>query len=73
METTISVNQIIKDIEGLDYSGKLNILSHLVNMLKKTDIVQPQPKLTDLKGLGKELWQNIDIDNYISKERDAWS
>ena len=72
METAININQIVKEIEGLDYSGKLNILSRLVNMLKKADTEKQQPKLTDLKGLGKDLWLKTDVDAYISKEREAW-
>ena len=23
-------------------------------------------------GLGKEIWKNIDVDEYLSKERDEW-
>jgi prefoldin subunit 5 len=29
-------------------------------------------KYTDLLGLGKEIWQNVDVDAYINAERDSW-
>jgi len=29
-------------------------------------------RITDLKGLGKEIWKGIDVDEYIAKERDSW-
>ena len=29
-------------------------------------------KITDLRGLGKEIWQGIDADEYVAKERDSW-
>ena len=28
--------------------------------------------LRDLKGLGKEIWKNVDVEDYIKKERDSW-
>ena len=24
-------------------------------------------------GLGKEIWQDVDVDNYLQKERDQWA
>ena len=32
-----------------------------------------RPKITDLKGLGREVWKNVDIEDYIKKEREAWN
>jgi hypothetical protein len=28
--------------------------------------------LKNLKGLGKEIWKDIDVDEYIIKERESW-
>jgi hypothetical protein len=28
--------------------------------------------ITDLDGLGKEIWQGVDADEYVAKERDSW-
>jgi hypothetical protein len=29
-------------------------------------------QITDLRGLGKELWQGVDADKYVAGERDSW-
>ena len=29
-------------------------------------------KITDLKGLGKEVWDGIDPDAFVAEERDSW-
>lgn len=29
-------------------------------------------KITELRGLGKEVWQGIDPDEYVAQERDSW-
>lgn len=30
------------------------------------------PSIPDLRGLGKEIWKDIDPDDYVAKERDSW-
>ncbi|MCZ7359514.1 MAG: AbrB/MazE/SpoVT family DNA-binding domain-containing protein [Candidatus Methanoperedens sp.] len=40
-------------------------------VMKKAEDKKPL-SLKDLKGLGKEIWENIDIEEYIKKERESW-
>jgi len=35
MDGTININQIVDEIEKLDYNDKINIMSRIVNLLKK--------------------------------------
>ena len=33
----------------------------------------PQPRhITEMRGLGKDLWQGIDPQDYLNAERDSW-
>ena len=72
MSTTININNIIQEIEALDYNGKINVMSKIVAMLKHSTKENNSTNITNIKGLGKEVWQNVNIENYISKEREAW-
>jgi hypothetical protein len=36
------------------------------------DTSGPEHEITELEGLGKEVWNNIDAQDYISAERDSW-
>ena len=29
-------------------------------------------QLSELKGLGKELWQKVDVEEYLDEERNSW-
>lgn len=29
-------------------------------------------RITDLRGLGKEVWQGVDADEFVAKERKSW-
>lgn len=33
---------------------------------------RPHHSITELRGLGKELWQGIDVEKYIEEERSSW-
>jgi plasmid maintenance system antidote protein VapI len=72
MDATITINQISKDIANLDYVGKLDVLSRVVSMLVKPETKPAAIRLSDLKGLGKEIWCKYDVDAYIEKERALW-
>jgi hypothetical protein len=71
MEATMQINQIMSEIEDLNYTDKLNLLSRVISLLEKPD-TNIAYTLTDLKGLGKELWLKQDIDAYLTKERESW-
>jgi hypothetical protein len=32
----------------------------------------PRRSITELRGLGKEIWQGQDAHEYVDQERDAW-
>lgn len=69
------VDRIISDIKILDYYGKLEILEKLVKLIKSSEPkkLKKEYSLLDLKGLGKEVWKNVDVDEYIDTERNSWN
>lgn len=70
MDTSIIINRIIRQISTLDYQAKIQVAEKILSMIKTKDKKQKSHvKLTDLKGLGSDIWKNIDIDNYIDNER----
>jgi len=72
MDSTININQIVSEIERLDYNDKINILSRIVNLLKREEKAHQATSVTHLKGLGKDVWQKTDIASYVSAERESW-
>lgn len=72
MESTSDINQIVSEIERLDYNDKINILSRIVNLLRKEDSSHQVYPVTGLKGLGKSVWQKNDTDSYLTGERESW-
>jgi len=73
MNNSVNIVQIVNQIEKLDYNSKINILSRLVDLLKREGKVIQSSSITSLKGLGKNVWQKVDTDLYLSEERGSWS
>ena len=71
MDIAIDSQKIIKEIDTLGYIEKLHLLSYITKDLIKSD-TKTNYHLTELKGLGKEIWQSRSIDNYIQNERTSW-
>jgi len=72
MDAVVRLDKITKEIERLDYDNKINLMARLVFMLKWTPVSEKSHKITDLKGLGRDIWENVDIEDYIKKERESW-
>jgi len=36
-------------------------------------VLQPHRSILELRGLGKHLWQDISVKDYINAERDSWN
>jgi hypothetical protein len=43
----------------------------LVEALHPVSVPQPR-HITEMRGLGKDLWQGIDPQDYLNAERDSW-
>ncbi len=73
MPNSVQVERIINEIKILDYYAKLDILEKLVRLLKEpVKKSKKQCSLLQLEGLGKEIWQDVNVDKYIDQERDSW-
>lgn len=68
---TNKVNQILSQIEGLSYDEKVEVMDRIIHSFKKRNLTARQG-LNNLKGLGKDLWKNINVDEYIDSQRKTW-
>ena len=63
------LNQWITDEEKLDALW-LEITETESEFIIKKNVKKRQ--LSELKGLGKELWQKVDVEKYLDEERNSW-
>ena len=63
---------IYKEISQLANKEKMILLSKL--MLEISVNIERDQKLNiyDIKGVGKEVWEDVDAQAYVNKERASW-
>jgi hypothetical protein len=67
---TNSFNEILERArEELTSDERLKLISELS---QPSDKRVTRKSICQLKGLGKEVWKEIDPDEYVRKERDSW-
>ena len=74
MATKMSASENVKDIftkvKDLNKEEQLSLLGRLVKLIHKSeDISTPQYRLTNLDGLGSEVWVGTNIEEYLDEER----
>ena len=56
----------------LDISEQLRLLEALAKAIQLDIAGQPEHSLLELQGLGQDIWNGLDIDQYIREERASW-
>lgn len=60
-------------IEALDATQRLRLIAEVAAGLRDELGSLPQDRsLLELQGLGKSIWQAIDVDEYLRQERSSW-
>jgi hypothetical protein len=56
----------------LSPEDQARLLEELIADLRQRLENQQYHSIMELKGLGKELWQGVDVEKYIEEERSSW-
>jgi len=70
---TTAYYEALRAIRELNPEDWLDILVDVTNMLRAAPSHRSRHSVMELEGLGAELWQQIDIDEYIEAERASWN
>ncbi len=72
-ETSISYNDYVKGIDSLDIDEQLALLE-IISSKIKNNIRKKRNKqsILNLEGLGAGIWNGIDAQDYIRRERSSW-
>ncbi len=69
----MAVDQILEEIRALALEERKQLMKLMVDMLSEIPQTPPQKhSLRELRGLGKEIWEGIDAQDYIDQLRNEW-
>jgi len=62
----------IRELLGISKGDVLQVYEKDDEIVMKKTENKTRLSLKDLKGLGKEIWKDIDVEDYIKEERESW-
>ena len=68
-----SYDQAKRCVQALGPADQLRLIAELVGRLSSDLDRRPCRSLLELQGLGKGVWQGVDVDEYLRRERSSWS
>lgn len=71
---TMDLDEIYEQqIKPLPRAARLHLLARIAQDLAVSDTTgEPEHSLLGLEGLGEEIWQGIDAQQYVDEQRDEW-
>ena len=69
----MSVSELLEQVQGLDSADQLLLLERIAGMIRHQADSIPKRSILELQGLGKEIWQNVDAQEYVNQERESWN
>jgi len=71
--TTTTYDDVLSRVQHLTPSDQFRLLEDLASLARRRAMAQTQRSILELQGLGKEVWQGVDAQEYIEQERASWN
>ncbi len=72
-KVSLTYDDYVRGIQGLRPEEQLSLVEIISARLKKTlGRKKVKYSVMELEGLGADIWEGIDAQEYVSKERESW-
>ncbi|MCL1473206.1 hypothetical protein [Argonema antarcticum] len=65
--------EVLKQARELTPEEQLKLINDLISVARHQVMARPRRSILELRGLGKEVWKDIDAQEYVNQERDSWN
>jgi DNA-binding HxlR family transcriptional regulator len=65
--------EIRRQIESLTLDEQLRLMEELATIVRHRTPPKPKRSIMELEGLGKDIWQGINAQEYVDRERLTWN
>jgi hypothetical protein len=70
--TVSSYHDILRMTYRLELSEQLQLMEALTRLVRQQIGKSEQRSILELEGLGAEIWQGADVQEYVDQERASW-
>ena len=72
-KVSLTYNDYVRGIQDLKPEDQLSLVEIISAGLKKTLMKKrTKHRITEIEGLGADIWKGIDAQEYVRKERESW-
>ncbi len=70
-----SYQEVLQQAQSLTPEEQIRLIEDLSSLIRQRVMMKSKPKhsILELRGLGKEIWNSIDAQEYVNQERDSWN
>ncbi len=72
-QATMTYEEILDQVRRLDPAEQVDLLEELVGLVRPHVALQQGRSILELEGLGQEIWEGIDAQEYVDRERGSWT
>lgn len=65
--------EIRRQIESLTLYEQMQLMQELASIVNHRTPKKSKRDLMELEGLGQDIWQGIDAQEYVDRERQSWN
>ena len=65
--------KVLNEARKLTPEEQLKLIDDLISGVRHKLTAKPKRSILELEGLGKEVWNGIDAQEYVNQERDSWN
>jgi hypothetical protein len=65
-------DEVLSQVRLLTLHEQAQLLEELATIIHYRVKAWPEHSFLELEGLGKEVWEGVDVDKYIGEERRSW-
>lgn len=72
--TQTAYNHVIQEIKTMALSEQLRLLEQIAALARNAVSKNVEYRsIMELKGKGKEIWKDVDVQQYLDNERSSWT
>jgi hypothetical protein len=71
--SVIIAEKVYKEVSQLTDNEKIALISKLMLEISANIKKEKKGNIYDLKGVGKDIWEGMDAQEYVNKERESWT
>lgn len=70
---TVAYVEVLERAQRLSPADQLRLLEELAALVRRRVVTRTRRSILELQGLGKEIWQGMDAQEYVDQERASWN